>query len=63
MLYLYCSVTINKSKEKFRIVSCYNLPIKSNRATSYFSSFPVKLVCSGILVFVCFDKTKPITLW
>ena len=61
--YLYYSMTINESKEKFRIVFCCFSAIKSIAAPSSFSYFPTKLICWGILAFVCVDKSIPMSLW
>ena len=59
---LYCSVTINESKEKFRIVFCCSSAIKNIVAPSSSSNFPVKIICWEILVFFCRDKSMPISL-
>ena len=62
MLYcLYYSVTFNESKEEFKIVFCCFLTIKNNVMPSS-SNFPSKLIYWGILVFVCLDKSIPISL-
>ena len=42
--YLYYSVAINESKEKFKIAFCCFLAIKSSVALSCFSNFPTKFV-------------------
>ena len=54
-IYLYYYIAINESKEKFRKDFCCFLAIKNIVAPSS-SNFPVKLICLGILVFVCLDK-------
>ena len=63
MLHYPCySVTINESKEKFRIVFCSSLAMKSIVAPSSSSNFSKKLFCWGILMFVCLDKFMPMSL-
>ena len=57
---LYYSVTINQSKEKFRMVFCCFSAIKNIVAALSFSNFPVKLFFWEILVFVCLHKFMPI---
>ena len=59
---LYYSVTINESKEKFRTVFCCFSDIKDIVAASSSSSFIVKLICWGMLVFVCLGKSVPTSL-
>ena len=54
--YLYYSVTINVSKKKFRIVFCCFSARTSIVAPSSSCNFPVKLICWGIHVFICFDN-------
>ena len=56
---LYYSVTINESKERSRIVFCCFSVIKNIAAQSSSSNFPVKLLCWGILVLACLDKSIP----
>ena len=56
--HLSYSITFNKSEEKFRIV-CYCLPVCF---PSSFSNFSVELICFRIVVFVCLDKSMPMTL-
>ena len=58
--YLYYSVTINESKEKFKIVFCCFLTIKSIIAPSS-SNFPGKSTGWGKLGFVCPGKSIPIS--
>ena len=60
---LYCSVTIDESKEKFGIVFCSYLETQSVVAPSSSSNFPRKEIISEILVFVCLDKSLPMSLW
>ena len=60
--YLYYYVTINESKEKFRIVFCCFSAMKDIFVTSSSSIFPVKLICCGIFVFVCLGKSIPMSL-
>ena len=56
IILLYYSITINESKEKFKIVlSCFSA-IKKIVAPSSSSNFPTKLICWGILVFACLDN-------
>ena len=59
--YLYHYVTINESKEKLTIVF-YCFSATKNIVASSSSNFPTKLICCGILVFVCLDKSIPISL-
>ena len=59
---LYYSVSINDSKEKFRIDFCCFSAIKNIYAPSSSSNFPAKLICWGIVVFPCLDKSVPISL-
>ena len=63
MLYFsYYSVTVNESKETFKIDFCYFLAIKNIVAALSSSNFPMKLICWGMVVFVCFDKSMPMSL-
>ena len=36
--------------------------MKNIVAPSFFSNFPMKLICGGVLVFACLDKAIPINL-
>ena len=56
--YLYHSVTMNESKEKFEIVLYCFSAIKNIAVPSSSSNFPVKLIFWGIFVFVCLDKNQ-----
>ena len=58
---LYYSVTINEFKEKFRVAFCCFSAIKAIVAPSFYSNFPTKLIRRGIIVFVCLDKSIPIS--
>ena len=60
--YLYYPVTIYGSKEKFSIAFCCFLVIKNIVEPSYYSDFPIKLVCWGILVFICLRESIPMSL-
>ena len=60
--YLYYTVTINESKEKFRPDSRCFSAVKDIVAPSSSYNFPMKLFCWGILVFVCLDKPMPMSL-
>ena len=60
--YLYYSITTDEPKEKFRIVFYYFLAIKNIVAPSCSFNFPTKLICSGMLVFICLDKSIPKSL-
>ena len=48
--------------KKTKIVFYYISAIKNIIASSSSSNFPIKLVCWGIFVFVCLDKSIPISL-
>ena len=61
--YLYYPVTMNKSKEKFRIVFCFFSAIKHIVAPSSSSNFPTKLIYLGMIVSVCLDKAIPIIFY
>ena len=56
------SVTINESKEKFRIDFCCFSAIKNIVVPSSSSNFLAKLICLGILVFVCLDESILVSL-
>ena len=60
--YLYYSVRFNECKEKCRIVLCWFLTIKTIVAPLSTSNFPMNLICWGMVVFVCVDKSVPMTL-
>ena len=60
--YVYYSVTINETKEKFAIVFYCFSPIKIIAGPSFSSNFPVKLICCGIFVSLCLDKFIPMIL-
>ena len=60
---LYYSVSINEPEEKFRITFCYFSIIKNIVAPSSPSNLSVKLVFWGILVFVCLDKSMPMSVY
>ena len=60
--YLYYSVTINESKEKLKKVFCSFSETKIIAAALSSSNFSVKLICCGILVFGCLDKSLPMSL-
>ena len=60
--YLYNSVTINESKEKFTIVFCCFSEIKNIVAPSSSSNLPVKLICWAIFVFACLGKSVPMSI-
>ena len=59
---LYYSGMFNESKEKFRIVFCCFSIIKKIFAQIYSSYFPIKLICGGIIVFVCLNKSIAMSL-
>ena len=59
---LYNSAKNNESKDKFKIAFSCSSETKKIVAPSSFSNFSVKLVCGGILVSVCLDKSIPISL-
>ena len=56
------SVTINKSKEKFKILFCCFLAKKNIAAPSFSSNFPANLIYWGIELFVCFNKPISMSL-
>ena len=53
----YYSVTINESKETFRIVFCCFSAIKDIVAPSSTSNPSVKLIFREIFIFICLDKS------
>ena len=61
---LHClsySVTTNESKEMFKIGFCC-IPTISNTVAPFSYNFPMTLICSKIVVFVCLEKSIPINL-
>ena len=60
--YFYYSVTINEFKEKFRILFAAFQTAFQIVASSSSSNFPVKLICRGILILDCLDKSIPMSL-
>ena len=60
--YLYYSVTINESKDKFSFFGgCCYVAVKK-RVAVLSSNFSVKLSCRGMVVFAFLDKSIPISL-
>ena len=55
--YLYYSVTINESKENFKIVFFLFFCDENIVAPLPSSNFPSELICSGMDAFVCLDKS------
>ena len=49
-----------ESKEKFRVVFCCFTGIKNIVAAPSFSKISVILVCWGVVVFACFEKSMSI---
>ena len=52
----------NESKENFKIVFSCSSVITGMFVPLLSSNFPMKLPCWGIVVFVCLDKSMPISL-
>ena len=59
--YFNYSVT-KESKEKFKTVFCCFSATKDIVASLYSSNFLMKLICCGIIVYFCLDKTIPMSL-
>ena len=55
-------MTINKCKEKFRIVFCYFSAINNIASPLSFSDFSMKLICLGMLQFFSLRESVPIAL-
>ena len=59
---LYYSVAINESKEKFKTIFHCFWETKNITAPLSSSNFSIKLICWVIIVFICRDKSVPISL-
>ena len=59
---LHYFVMFNESKEKFKVVVCWVLAIKSIVALSFYPDFPMKLILWRENLFVFVDKSIPVSL-